>query len=107
IGPAASAFDPLLHRAGWNKGNILVQQVRRQRVQRGDVVYDPNATTVGRENQIVVTRVDSEIADGNSGKMVAFELRPIFSSIDRDPKAKFGAEKEEIGFDRTFLNHVG
>src|SRR5439155_1887512 len=89
-----------------NKGNILVQQIRRQGAQWRDVVYDPNATTVGRENQIVVTRVDSEIADGNSGKMVAFELRPIFSSIDRDPKAKFGAEKEEIGFDRIFLDHM-
>src|SRR5947207_14093201 len=58
------------------------------------------------QNKIVITWVNRQITDGHSRKMVAFKLRPVFSSIDRNPKSKLRAEEEEIGFDQIFLDHM-
>src|SRR6266566_6988568 len=82
------------------------QKVRRESAQRRDIVDDPDAATMRCEGEIVFARLDGQIANGNSRKMVAFKLCPVFSPIDRDPKSKLGAEKEEVWFDHVFLDHV-
>ena len=106
IGPAALAFDALLHRSRRNKRNVLLQQIGSQRAQRRDVVNDPDPAAVGRQNQIVVARLNRQIAYGNGGEMVAFELRPAFSAVDRDPQSELGAEKKKIRFNQVFLDDV-
>src|SRR4030095_1503694 len=82
IGPPALALDALLDRTRRNEGNILLQQIRSQRTQRRDVVYYPDPAAMRGENQIVVPRMNRQVANGNGWKMVAFELRPAFSAIN-------------------------
>src|SRR4029453_10880042 len=60
---------------------------------------------VRRKHEVIVPWVHRQISHRDSGKMVAFKLRPVFPSVDRDPKSKLGSEKEKIGFDRIFLDH--
>ena len=85
IGPTALAFDALLHRARRNKRNLLLQQIRSQRAQRCDVINNPDAAAMRRQNEIVVARLNCQIANCNGREMVALELRPAFSSVDRNP----------------------
>src|SRR6266542_5593395 len=88
IGPATAAFNSLLHRTRCDESDILRQKIRRQSAQRCDVIDDPDAATVCCQNQIVITRMNCQIANRGSGKMVAFELCPVFAAVDRDPKPK-------------------
>ncbi len=39
--------------------------------------------------------------------MIALELGPAFSVVNRHPESEFRAEEKKIGFDQVFLNHVG
>jgi len=61
---------------------------------------------VRREDEIIVAWMNCQIAHGNGRKMVALKLRPALSSVDGNPKAKLSSEKQEIGFDQIFLDHV-
>src|SRR5713101_7215112 len=106
IGPSAAAFDTLLDRTRGDKPDFLCQKIRRQRTQRSDIVHDPNAATVRRQDEIGFTRLNGKIANGDSGKMVALELRPVFSAINRNPKSELRAEKEQVRFDKVFLNDM-
>src|SRR5438093_9060193 len=106
IGPPALAFDALLDRARRNKRNVLLQQIRSQRAQRCDVINNPDAAAVRRQNKLVVARLNRQIAYGNGGEMVAFKLRPAFSSVDRDPKSELGPEKKKIRLNQVFLDDV-
>ena len=89
-----------------NEGNFLLQQIRRQRAQRRDVVDDPDAAAMRGENQIVIPRLNRQVANGNGRKMVAFELRPVFSAINRNPQSKLRAEEKKIRLNQIFLDHV-
>ena len=106
IGPSALALDALLDRPRRNERNILLQQIRSQRAQRRDVINNPDPAAMRRKNQIVVPRLNRQVANGNGRKMVALELRPAFSSVDRDPKSELGAEKKKIGLNQVLLDHV-
>src|SRR5512132_3442749 len=58
------------------------------------------------ENQIVVSRMNRQVANGNGRKMVALELRPVFSAINRNPQSKLRADEKKIWLDQIFFNHV-
>src|SRR5690348_11261538 len=58
------------------------------------------------ENKIVIPGMNRQVANGNSRKMVALELRPAFPAIDRDPESKLGADEKKIWLHQIFLNHV-
>src|SRR6476620_3597112 len=105
-GPSTLALDTLLDRARRNESNILLQQIRSQCAQRRDVVYYPDPTAMRGENQIVVPRVNRQVANGNGRKMVALELRPIFSAINRDPESKLRAEEKKIGFNQILFDYM-
>src|ERR1043166_1807732 len=85
VRPAAAAFDPFLDWSRRNEGNLLRHDLRRQRAPRRDVIDDPNTAAVRRQNEIILTRMNREIAHRNSREPIAFELRPIFSAVDRHP----------------------
>src|SRR5215211_7485647 len=106
IGPAALTLDALLDRSRRNKRNVLLQQIRSQRAQRCDVINNPDAAAVGRQNKLVVARLNRQIAYGNGREMIAFKLRPAFSSVDRDPKSELGAEEKKIGLNQVLLDDV-
>src|ERR1700757_2852053 len=106
IGPSTLALDALLDRPRRNKGNILLQQIRRQRAQRRDVVHYPDPAAVRGENQIVIPRMNREVANGDGRKMVALELGPAFSAINRNPESKLRADEKKIWLHRIFFNHV-
>ena len=106
IGPSTLAFDALLHRARRNKRNVLLQQIRSQRAQRRDVVNYPDPAAMGSENQLVIARLNRQIANGNGRKMVALKLRPAFSAINRNPESELRAEEKKIRLNQVFLNHV-
>src|SRR4029077_8499719 len=106
IGPSTLTLDALLDRPRRNERNILLQQIRSQRTQRRDVVYYPDPTAMRGENQIVVPRLNRQVANGNGRKMVAFKLRPAFSAINRKPKSKLRAQEKKIGLDQIFFYHV-
>src|SRR6476620_1635423 len=106
ICPSPLALDALLHRPRRNERNILLQQIRSQRAQRRAVVYYPDPTAMRGENQIVVPRVNRQGANGNGRKMVALEVRPAFSAINRNPQSKLRAEEKKTWLDQIFFNHV-
>src|SRR5262245_46060463 len=58
------------------------------------------------ENQIVIPRVNREVANGNGRKMVALKLRPDFSAIDRNPESQFRSKEKKIGFNQILLDHM-
>src|ERR1051326_6229308 len=106
ISPSACAFDALLHWTSRNESDFLRQQIRRQTAQWRHIVHDPDAAAVGRKDKIVVTRVTRQYAHSNGREVVSFELRPAFSAVDRNPKPKLCAEKQQVGFYQVFLDHV-
>src|ERR1700719_1288667 len=94
--PAAASRDTLLHRSRRDESGFLPHKIGSQRAQRRNVVDDPNAAAMGCENEIVFTGLNRKIAHGDRRKMIAFELRPAFSAVDRDPKPKLRAKEKEI-----------
>src|SRR5262245_30703341 len=58
------------------------------------------------ENQIVIPRLNSQIANGNGRKIVALKLRPALPPINRNPESEFRADKKKVGLDQIFFNHV-
>src|SRR5262245_18517909 len=58
------------------------------------------------ENQIVVSRMNRQVANGNGGKIVALKMCPVFSAINRNPEYKIRAEKKKIRLHQIFFNHV-
>src|SRR5438045_7490763 len=103
IGPSTLALYALLDGPRRNESNILLQQIRRQRAQRRNIVHYPNAAAMRGKNHIVVPRVDCEVANGNGRKMVAFELRPAFSAIDGNPEPELRANEKKIGLNQVLL----
>src|SRR5438045_7861578 len=86
VRPTAVAFNPLLDRPGGNECNFLRSYIICQATERDDVVDDPNAAAMSGEDQIVLARLNRQIADRHRREMVAFELGPAFSAIDRHPQ---------------------
>src|SRR4029453_9748326 len=58
------------------------------------------------ENQIVIPRVNRQVANGNGRKMVALKLRPAFSAINRNPESKLRADEKKIWLHQIFFNDV-
>src|SRR5262249_19126339 len=58
------------------------------------------------ENQIVVPRVNRQVANGNRRKMVALELRPAFPAINRNPESKLRTDAKKIWHHEIFFEHV-
>ena len=60
-----------------NEDGFFGQRLRRQRAQRRDVVDDPDAAPVRRDHQIVIARVNDQVAHRDVGQFAALVLRPL------------------------------
>ena len=58
------------------------------------------------QNEIVFPRLNCEVADSDGWKVVTLELRPNFSTINRDIESEFGAKKKEAWLNDVFLDYV-
>ena len=100
------AGDALLHRPCRDERRLLRQQLRAQGAQRRDVVDDPDAAAVRGDDEVVVARLDDEVAHGDRGELVALEAGPGLAAVDRDPQAELGAEEQQVRLLRVFLDDV-
>jgi hypothetical protein len=48
------------------------------------------------EDEIVLARLNRQIANRHRWKMVALELGPALSAVDLYPQSKFGPQKQQI-----------
>ena len=106
IGPAAAAFDSLLNGARANERNVLRRHAAGEVSQRNNVVHNPNPASVRCQNEIAFARLNREITNCHRWKMIALELRPPFSTIDRNPQTELGSEEKQIGLFQVFLDDV-
>src|SRR5262245_58426623 len=58
------------------------------------------------KNQIVVPRLNRQVANGNGRKMVPLKLRPACSAINRNPESKLRANEKKVRLNQIFFNHV-
>ena len=61
---------------------------------------------MGRQNEIILARLDGDIADRHVGKMTAPELRPALTAVNRHVEPEFSAEKKQIGALEVLLDDV-
>src|SRR5258707_13806507 len=83
--PAAVRFNPLLNRPGGNERGLLSSQLRSEMTQRGDVIDDPDPAPVGRQNEIIVPRLDRQVPHRYGRDVAALELSPMRAAIHGDP----------------------
>ena len=58
------------------------------------------------EDEIVIARLDGQIAHGDRGKTASFELRPGFAAIDRNKQTELGPEEQQVRLNQIFLDDV-
>ena len=58
------------------------------------------------ENELVVARMNRDVAHCHRGKATALELRPALAAIDRNEETELGSEEEQVRLDQIFFDHV-
>ena len=107
VRPPAARLQPL-HRGPGRKERGGAREHRgRERAQRRDVVDDPNAAAVRGDHEIVVARMDREIAHRHRGQVPTLVARPLLAAVERHPQPELGAEEQQVLVDEIFLDHVG
>src|SRR5262249_61850890 len=67
---------------------------------------EPEPPPVRREDEVVVARVDLDLAHGHAREIPALELRPASPAVGRDPEAELGPDEEERRLDGVLLDAV-
>src|SRR5580704_959479 len=104
--PSSVGIEPL---NGWrplDQGSVFCHQIGRQSAQWRNIVNDPNSASVSREHLIGLTRLHHKITHRYRGKVASLVLSPMLPAIDRDPKAEFGSQKQQVRIDGIFLDDV-
>ncbi len=73
----------------------VLRRRRRELLQRRDVVGDPDAAPVRRDDQVVVARMDQDVVDARRRKVV-HELLPLLAAVERDEQPELGADVEQV-----------
>ena len=74
----------------------LCASVAASASQRRDVVHDPDPATVRRDHEIVIARMDREVAHGDRRQVATLVPRPVLAAVHRDPEAELRPEEEEL-----------
>ena len=54
--------------------------------------------------EIVVARMDGEVAHRDGREVAALVLRPLLAAVERDPEAELGAEEEQVAVHEILLD---
>src|SRR5664280_2743228 len=104
--PAARAERLLPHGAPRKERDVLLERLRREGAERREVVHDPDPAPVRRDDEVLLARLEREVADGDGREIAALELGPGLPRVERDPEPELGPEVEEAGPDGVLLDHV-
>ena len=74
-------------------------------LQRRDVVEHVEPTAMRRDDEIVVARVDLDVAHGHD-RQVATKRDPVRAAIPRDPQSQLAAEVQEVVPVRILTNDM-
>src|SRR5690242_3993750 len=107
IRPATVTLNTLLDGPRRNKAHLLRQKLWGQSPPWRNVINDPDAAAVCGQNEIVIARLDGQIAYRYRGKPATFELRPFLPAIDRNIEAKLRSEKKQIWLHDILFNDPG
>src|SRR5947208_5269870 len=95
--PAPVSIKVLNRRRSLEHGCIFFHQLGLQLPKRRNVINDPDAAPMCSQHEVGLARMNSDIADRHSREIAALVLRPALATVGRDPQAKFGSQKEQIG----------
>ncbi len=68
---------------------------RRELLQRRDIVRDPHAAPVRRDDQIVVARMDQDVVRADR-RVVVHELLPGLAAVERDGQPELRSHVEQV-----------
>ena len=105
--PAALRINALLHGTRRYKERLLSEQIGGKRTQRSDVVNDPDASSVRSQDEVVLPRMNRQVAHRHRRETASLELRPGLAAIDRNKEPELRAEEEQVLLDEVLLDDVG
>src|SRR5437879_9436303 len=79
VAPAAAGRKSLHCRTSFDERGLFGEILRGQNAQRCDVVNYPDASPVRRNHQILVPRMNCQIANRYVRQLAAFILRPLLA----------------------------
>src|SRR5690606_18593316 len=98
--PGERLISPCL-RDGEQVGGLLAH-IRRELLERPDVVDDVETATVGRNDQVAFARVNQQVIDRYGGQPA--ELRPRRAAVETRVETELGACEEQIRIERVFAH---
>src|SRR6185503_12797186 len=107
INPSAKRADALNGRARFHESDIFRQHFGCEATQWCDVVDDPDAAAMRGNYEIVVARMDGEVAHRNRRHVSAFVSGPVRATIQGNPKTELGTKEKEVLVGEIFLDDVG
>ncbi len=83
--------------------NVAIEHRVIHLLKSGDIVHDPDRTSVCGEDQIVLTRMDENIVDRNC-RQIHVKFCPISAAIIRDEQSELGSHEKQICVAVMFAN---
>src|ERR1700674_4472174 len=59
------------------------------------------------QNKIRLPRFHCDVSHGGSREVGALVLRPVLTTVHRNPESEFSAQEKKIGIDSIFFDHMG
>ena len=92
---AEAAVTLCVSRLDVEQVDVLVEDRRRQLLERRDI-DDISAPPVGRDDEVVLARVDDQVGDLDRGH-ARLERQPALPAVERDIDAPLGPDEQEVG----------
>ncbi len=70
-----------------------------------DIVHDPNTPSVGRQDQIVIARMNLNIENRNGWQAVLHPL-PGSAPVESHEESELGTREQQIRIDRILADHM-
>jgi len=102
---AARWRDHHHRRARRQERGVGREHLARQPTQGRQIVQDPDAAAVGRDQQVVLARVDGDVAHGDRREL-ALDGGPLRAAVDRDEEPGLGAQEQQLRLHQVLAHHV-
>ena len=106
LDPPAVRGHPLLHGPARKERRLARHDFRGQVPQRRQIVDDPDAPAVRREDEVVVARMHLQVTHRHAREVASLELAPRLPRVGGDPEPELGAEEEQVLAHGVFLDDV-